>query len=207
MKLTRPLAGNWTCDFWISSHAPLTELQKLLTWAWAIQRSQVQFPAAGLEVAFFTTCPGWVSKCTYFQHSNLLHLTLTFIYWRRVLTIVYSCHICPNYFHRNMTQKMSKMLLQSQVFIGEHWTRSETGGWPVDQVNQKLFPPILTILSPQFLRYLLSTLRAVATSLLQTCRTQKLKDLRKKEMKVRTLLGATVEVIVKWLYVIIVSLC
>ena len=43
-----------------------------------IQRSRVQFPAGGLGVAFYAT--GWVSKCLFFRHSNLLHLILTFTY-------------------------------------------------------------------------------------------------------------------------------
>ena len=44
------------------------------------KNARVQFPAGGLGVAFFATGPGWVLKCISSRHSNLLHLTLTFIY-------------------------------------------------------------------------------------------------------------------------------
>ena len=45
--------------------------------------SRLRFPAAGIGVAFFTTCPGWVVKCISFWHLNLPYFKKSTC-WKRV---------------------------------------------------------------------------------------------------------------------------
>ena len=68
-----------------------------------VQRSRVQFPAGGLDVTFFTTSPGWVSKWISFRNWNLLLTLLQLSSTDNeckcqllVLNVIYVKHNCHN---------------------------------------------------------------------------------------------------------------
>ena len=112
---SRPLAGNWTRALWISRPS-LYQLS---------YRSR----------CCHSFSPGWVLKCVSLRHSNLLHLTLTFIYWQRVSMPNISINI-PLYFtgittHIYIyiyTELVPKLLAMASVTqLVEHWSRDPEG--------------------------------------------------------------------------------
>ena len=66
------LTGITNCTVY-TPNSHLSSLQQLLQF----QRLQVQFPARGPEVVFFTTGSGWISKCTvYLSNSQIQYILL-----------------------------------------------------------------------------------------------------------------------------------